>query len=576
MAPFSEDSIDVLEDETKRLYCYGYRSREAELPVYLPVKNGTKLSALKKPPPKNRRKPRLTSLGCEVHNAALPTPNDDPETLLDGVRKRFAFRPPDSEADLLKKLKAFTQRWLKKNLTPLAPTVDTSVAAWLERTNYPLWRRTELMEKWSKVGDIRDPLKFSQYIKCKSFMKEESYPEFKHARAINSRSDEFKCAVGPIFKLIEDVIYKHRAFIKHVPVADRPTYIRKLLERQGATYLQTDYTAFESLFVAELMNSCEFELYHYMTQYLPGGKDWYDLVSEVLAGENLCEFKHFSVKIPATRMSGEMCTSLGNGFGNLMFMLFVCEELCHCKEVEGVVEGDDGLFTMVGEPPTSEDFKRLGLVIKLVPYKELSHASFCGLIFDQEECINVTDPIQELLSFGWTKSGYARASSRKLKVLLRCKGLSLAHQYPGCPIVSSLAQYALRVTRGVDVRHYLENDRNLSLWERDQIRLALRDEKKIIVREPGVRTRFLVEDVFKVRVEHQIKIEEYLDSLDSLQPIKLDLIDLLIPKVCRDYFAKYHYRTSPRATDLEYPPLAIMALPGREVTWEELTRIYHD
>ncbi len=227
----------------------------------------------------------LVSLGCHVKGVSLPHPcSYDTDTMVAGVIKRFTFAPPVPDRVLLRKMKVFTKRWIRKNLTRIAADADTSVEGWLSRTNYPEWRKQELREKWAEVKDITDPLK--RYFECNSFMKDEVYPSLKHARAINSRTDEFKCAVGPIFKLMEDKVYSHPAFIKHVPVKDRPAYISERLYRTGAKYAATDYTAFESLFTKELMMSCEFQLYKYLVRDLPEGKSFMDLIEASIAGNN--------------------------------------------------------------------------------------------------------------------------------------------------------------------------------------------------------------------------------------------------------------------------------------------------
>jgi len=263
----------------------------------------------------------MTSLGCHAVGAALPHP--DPchrDTMIAGVRKRAGFAPPIPDYKLLDEFGVFVEKWCKTNLQPLAPTSDVSVPTWLSKTNYPFHRREELQQKWDSIIDSWEMEE--RYYRCKSFMKDECYPEYKHARGINSRSDEFKCRVGPVFKLIEEQLYKHPSFIKHVPVKDRPKYILDMLYNPASKYAATDYTAFESLFTALMMEKCEFILYSYMTKFLPCHDGFMRLCRKVLAGTNECYYRDFSMQIEATRMSGEMCTSLGNGFTNLMAMFF--------------------------------------------------------------------------------------------------------------------------------------------------------------------------------------------------------------------------------------------------------------
>jgi hypothetical protein len=458
-------------------------------------------------------------------------------SMVAGVMKRFAIRPPEPDEQLLEELRAFTRKWIRDHLKPLPPDSDTSVNNWLDHTNYPLWRKEELRAEWERVHNVWD----KKWREVSSFMKDETYAEWKFNRGINSRSDGFKCAVGPIFKLIEEQLYQDPSFIKHVPVADRPMYIKSRLYRYGAKYYASDYTAFESLFVAKLMHAVEFELYEYMTQYVPGGPEWFALIREVLGGENWCKYRDFWVSLTATRMSGEMCTSLGNGFSNLMFMLFTCAKK-GCTDVVGVVEGDDGLFALNGPAPTKDDFAKLGLVIKLEEHLELNTASFCGLVFDEEDCINVTDPREVLASFGWASARYASSGRKTLAALLRCRALSLAHQYPGCPIISALAQYGLRITREIPrMRMYkvVNSRKAMSGWERDQLISALRDESGIVVKKPPLRTRLLVERLYGISVESQLSIERYLDAKDDWFPLELDALVSTVHPSWRDYWTSY-------------------------------------
>jgi hypothetical protein len=386
------------------------------------------------------------------------------------------------------------------------------------------------------VDDIWDPEKARKYFSCASFIKDEVYPTYKHARAINSRSDAFKCAVGPIFKLIEEQVFQHPAFIKHVPMDQRPEYIFQRLHSEGAKYFATDYTAFESQFVQELMSVCEFELYRFMCSFLPSGGEFMRLVEEVIGGLNVCKFRDFVTKLHGTRMSGEMCTSLGNGFSNLMFMLYTCQKV-GCRSVIGVVEGDDGLFTMVGDPPTKEDFAELGLIIKADCHTKLETASFCGMVFDLEDRRIVTDPRKVLSTFGWTSRQYQSVRPHKLAALLRCKALSLAYQYPGCPVIAALSRYGLRVTAGADARKAL-SQRNLSSWERERLEYAMSHADGLSHVEVGRNSRYLVEELYGVTVEEQLEIEKYLDSLQVLQPLAGPIVGIM-PQVWQDYFGSY-------------------------------------
>jgi len=447
-----------------------------------------------------------------------------------GVQKRFTMKPPDSDPIVMARFRDFVKDWISKNLVPLPVDTDVSVDSWLDATNYPLWRRQALKRTNDGIINRRD----RQMFVVKSFMKDEKYPSYKHARAINSRTDEFKTLVGPVFKCIEKEVFKLDWFIKKVPIHLRPTYI---FERLGSTgpYLATDHTAFEAHFTRELMRSCEFQLYRYMTQRLSCHEEFMYYVEHVIGGRNKCKFKHFDVEVDATRMSGEMNTSLGNGFSNLMFMLFYCSEN-HCTNVNGVVEGDDGLFSMEGTPPSEHQFLSLGLTLKLETHVRLNTASFCGLVFDPDDLVNVTNPIIEVVDFGWTTARYAECRRTRHLELLKCKSYSLAYQYSGCPVLTAIASYGLRMTRNVRARPPV-----MSMWEREQWDMMVNADiiKRGALRSPPMNTRLLVEELYGLPVEIQIRLEDYFNNLTELVPIPYDVIAHLCSPVWSNYAARY-------------------------------------
>jgi hypothetical protein len=496
-------------------------------------------------PRSSLRKPMQINMGMACVGYCLPHPDmDSPVCMREGAKKRMCFDPPRAVRRMLRELGQFVYKTVERHCTPLSPLTDLTTKTWLSHTTYPLWRREQLAEKDAK---IRDRLS-ERYWKCTGFMKDEPYLTWKYPRGIMARSDEFKCIVGPTFKAIEKHVFYESGlrdwFIKKVPVSQRPGYIADRLLRPGATYMATDYTAFESLFTADLMRNCEFILYKFMAKHLPNYDEFEFLLENVLAGRNKVSFKDFDVEVEASRMSGEMCTSLGNGFSNLMFMMF----LCHKKgsQVIGVVEGDDGLFSVTGTAPCKQDFRDLGLVIKLEEHTDLSAASFCGLVSDPSDGCNVTDPIKELVNFSWTRNCYLKANSRKMRMLIRAKSLSMLYQYPGCPILSSLALYGLRVTQSVhknELMRFLYNTRVLDEYQRERFIEVLNSDvmraSNHISRKIGLNTRLLVEAKYGVPIEHQRIMERYLDSLDEVQTLDVPLLDLHAKAEWADYYRVY-------------------------------------
>jgi len=530
---------------------YGYRVGEVPLPPLGPIKKSVTFSAVSVTD-MQRRPPVNVTLGCHVRGVMEPEPDpSDPMTVAAGVCKRFAVAPPVPDPRKLSRLREFVRRFVRANFDPLPYTADTSVGNWLDACAYPKWRKDELRGEWERCNGM---LSEKDY-RCDSFIKDETYPEYKQARGINSRSDRFKCKVGPIFRLIEKVVYTHPSFIKKVPVHKRPEYIVEKLQQVGARYFATDYTSFESLFVLEVMEACEFELYDYMTSQLAEHDEFMSLCRGVLGGVNQCNFKFFSVFLEATRMSGEMCTSLGNGFSNLMFMLFLCEEV-GSVHVDGVVEGDDGLFVIAGPAPSKKDFESIGLIIKLEECPSITEASFCGIVFDPECKQNLRDPLRVLTTFGWTSRQYANSKSKRKKALLRCKALSLAHQYPGCPIIQALAQYGLRVTSEVG---------NWAVWNAIYSKGVNEYQRQVLIDamlnpvDPAsiqLGSRLLVERLFRVSVEEQLAVEKYLSGLSDIQELDPGVLEPILSPVWKDYWTKY---VIPRPAELYYPGLPTRA-----------------
>lgn len=354
----------------------------------------------------------------------------------------------------------------------------------------------------------------------KSFIKEETYPEYKDSRCINARSDECKLLLGPYFKAIEEVTYENPYFIKHVPVCDRAEYIYNMLWTPDGKYVASDYTSFEAHFTPEMMHAIEFEFYSYMSAPL-GNHLFLWICYNVLAGRNNVNFKSFSIKIDGIRMSGEMCTSLGNGIANLTIMFFVLEA-SGCTEIRGVVEGDDALFAFSGSLPTRAMFNTLGFDIKLEYHSNLSHASFCGLVFDLEDRANVTDPRQVLLNMSWVGRKYNRANARTRSLLARAKAFSMLYAYPGCPIIASCAKWILRCTKTIDISHYVKNNRNLNGWERDWMLEALQYGSAMVHADTviGTATRDLVAKLYGIDERQQIALEEYFDALHVITPMR--------------------------------------------------------
>lgn len=369
-------------------------------------------------------------------------------------------------------------------------------------------------------------------VKC--FVKDEGYPKYKHARGIYARVDEFKVLVGPVIKEIENELYKHPSFIKHVPVEERPRYILDKLRKPGAVYLATDYTAFESHFTPEMMNAVEFELYRYMGSCNSEANQILDVFMKTISGVNRCTFgSKLEARLRACRMSGEMNTSLGNGFSNYMFYLFSMSELGVPGESHDcVIEGDDCLAGVILPRNVTPDvvqgkFTTIGLNIKMEVHYSIGDASFCGLVFDENVLTNVVDPVKQILNFGWIGERFQHSSAKTRTKLLRGKAISLLCSARGCPVLQPFALKILELTKG-----YCH--KKIESWTTKH---CVNKTLEPIQIQWG--SREVMERVFKISVVDQLALEKEISQIRSLSPFHLPTLDHYIGEDCFHYYDHY-------------------------------------
>jgi len=163
--------------------------------------------------------------------------------------------------------------------------------------------------------------RYKRLVAVKGHCKDETYPDIKPLRLINAREDFSKGFLGPIFSSIEHQVCKLPWFIKYIPVQDRPRAIMDKLIREGAMYVCTDYTSFEAHFEPHIMWALEEPLYRFMCVDLPAEErdGFMRFWHEHVRGKNKLDIAdQLNCTLPGVRMSGEMNTSLGNGWCNLV------------------------------------------------------------------------------------------------------------------------------------------------------------------------------------------------------------------------------------------------------------------
>lgn len=425
---------------------------------------------------------------------------NDPETQYQGLCGRLLRDTPAYDPLFLAKFKKFVESFVEEYVKAMILSHSDLEEYLQNNKSYSQARKQEIRDAFEALRGGRPTDKQCRTIS--SFIKTESYLTWKLARWINSRSDSFKAYAAQYLKPIEDLVFKMHWFIKHVPMPERPGLIMDL-KRAGRRYFATDFTAFECHFKRQIMQSCEAILYRTCLRHTTEG----DFIVGVLAGKNEVDLNNHlrtrlgtRCKLQARRMSGDLITSLGNGFTNLMLALFHAQESCGTwhNHIHGYVEGDDGIFATDFEM-TAAFYARLGFTIKVEEVNSPNEASFCGLVFADGAIIR--DPRSFFMSFGWTAS-FPNAGERIMNELLRAKALSCMYETPNCPLVSMVAWVALQKTQGYAAR-FVSDGYHEAI---DPSMLKLQKP------QPTLETRMLFADMYDIPVAQQLMIETLIES----------------------------------------------------------------
>lgn len=474
--------------------------------------------------------PVAGSLGPHVLGICNPKPHlTDPFMQAASTAKRVGADLPLPNPALLKKFKHFIRKWIAENLDPLTENELYDFESWLKsRTDYTETQRENFRDMYQFLVEHYD---FNNLEKRMTwivqFTKDEFYEELKFNRGIYSRADWCKVVFGPLIHSVEKKVYNSRKeFIKKVPVEDRPDFIMRLFNAEDTVWA-SDYSSFESSFRRIIMEACEAQMYRHMVKGTSMESDM-EYFIKTTTGVNIFEStKGVFGAICARRMSGEMTTSIGNGFTNLMMIYFQAElQGISWKDVAAVIEGDDSLFQHKDFKPTEQFYLDLGFSIKLDRHDNVNTASFCGLIFDPTDKVNLANPLKMISRFGWGPAKYTKSKPAVKKALIRAKALSFACQYPGCPIIYPFAKRFLDLTKDHDVRHLKHEDK----WKQSVVDRAL--EKKVWQVDHVVpdNSRALMAKKFGISIECQLELEkQFLLIEDPLAPIDCPIFEALCP-----------------------------------------------
>jgi hypothetical protein len=392
-----------------------------------------------------KHKQYCQSLGPTFSNTPYVTSPNNLDNLLLAYCKRLCPPMPVPNDSIMGRFSGFVSDFLQTNLKPLPFEQDLKLAfdEWLQGCgNYTLARKLQLQRSFETLSERGFSLLESDY-SIKSFIKKEYYSEPKNIRFINSRTDLFKVRVASFIKLIETQFFNIDYFIKYTDIRMSWSKLKALLKYKY--FVKTDYTSFESGFSPEYTDITECALFRYMLSNNPLIlKDvlrcYYQKKGNLIIPRNE-RIKHagfqYRCRVTGTRMSGEMWTSLANSFSNLMNMLFLCKE--RNINVDGLVEGDDGIFGLDDNTLQTQDFQQLGFKIKLQYETDLHGINFCGLYYNKFDNLNILGP-QNLIRFGWSlHPNYFNCGRPKQLELLLSKAMSLYCLGKYTPIASALS-----------------------------------------------------------------------------------------------------------------------------------------
>lgn len=477
------------------------------------------------------RKYVAAALPMHIQNVS-PFVADNTDTInrITSACKRYLKRPPIKKHGRDHRL--FVRNWLHNNIDPLPPDYDVSYATYRDHLPLP--------EKQKKEFDLAYQNYMYKSTKriagVKSFIKVEAHEEPKIPRTINARSIYAKVKFGPYIHAIEEYFYDQTAyFSKHIPVPDRARIIQTKFAPYPNIYCG-DYTAYESLMDKEMMDVCEKQLVSYMLQNVPKGKVIATEFNKMVSGRNKTKCRDIWVECDATRMSGELSTSLGNGFTNLMCILYILwnkykrpslSEFPNQKDLDVIIEGDDSVIGYTGDfPLLTQDFEDVGLWCKLDKHETPETTRFCQVAFAKDDLENIAKIRRVIQKAFFTMANKFKARPSKLMGLLQAKARSLIYEFPACPIVTQMAKMMLRCSYGYEPEVF---DKRKYIPTLKEIQILLDNHKFT------EHSRLLVEKEQHIPRQTQIELEHYFDKITTCQIMNIDQFNLFPPIVY------YHY-----------------------------------
>lgn len=489
--------------------------------------------------------PLLTN-GCIATAPFLPNGSSQPNMCVACVHRFGCVMPP---CHLSLDFYSYSVSFIHKYFTPLDSNEIISFDEWV--TSYSGSRQKALRAVKSKTFQISE-----KDCKNKSFIKWEAYDEVKNPRAINSYTDETKVILGPIIRSVDKKTFQHKWFVKGEDPRDRPQKLHLAFGERRV--FGTDFSSFEAHHHDVFARVVRYWMMH-MLRTTAINSRIKRLISRLMLGHNVCEFKTITAQIPQRLMSGALWTSSANGVLNLLILSYLCTRTQHphlapdqlVAEVDncftGFIEGDDGIFQCRGID--NGLIQRMGLNLKLDEYEHFSKASFCGIVCDSQSYTNIKDPRKILRNFFLLPKAYEKSSKNCVWSYLRAKALSYKYLFNDCPIVGELCHRVCQLTRGQSIRGSTE----IGSYQQHLLELAIKEKVWKDAPQVRVSSRRLVEELFGIGCGTQVLIEQLLRSWDGGAIHMPDIFSLAEVVHARDFVTPCYSTMRPLRTPPSFP-----------------------
>lgn len=416
-----------------------------------------------------------------------------------------------------------SQRFIRKHITRGCCSSPLSYEEWIETCKSYSRARKNQLAKVKESCEVLDLYTVGvELSEVKGFIKVEFYNGYKPPRGIYSRLDMAKVLFGPWVRVLEDVLYAFPEYVKNVAAKDLAQHVEDHLGVRDRYYV-VDATSWES----SMTNDILVGIWGYLLS-------WVGMPEEIIAaiaGVNRIKWKSGSSEIRGRTMSGEMDTSVRNGFINWMLCRFACMYAGDHK-ARVIVEGDDCLIG-TSAILTEDIFRDLGFDVEIKSAGSPGELGFCQYYWDEDRT-QLLSPFY-MLKVGWSDKYRLGMPDRIATSLYLAKLMSMSYYAPKCPIFWKLMDNEGQKRKGQKAWFYrdywgMQTLKTLGIKVKDRGYQWIRVPFKLNpeVGEPSEKTRKKFEQIFGISVDDQYRVER----------------DLFKSEVLKDWLASNHPDTS--------------------------------